>query len=91
MTGHLFKSVEVLATRFMRGDTRRPEVLRYINVDRDPTACCVVNAVTHHSQELTDHDRATDCDSPVSECPDLPAEGGHDGAGGTPGGLADAA
>jgi hypothetical protein len=90
-TGDLVKAVEVLGNRYLWGDTERPGVLRHTNVDRDPTACGLVNAVTHQSQEVTDHDRATDRDSPVNELLDLPAEGGHDGDRRTPGGRADAA
>ena len=47
--------------------------MRHLIVEGDLTAHCLVNAVTHYSQEVADYDRATDFEALGGKLIELPA------------------
>jgi len=58
--GDPVKTVEALANRYVLNDTERAGVLRHVITAGDLSGYGLVNALTHCSHELDDHDRATE-------------------------------
>ncbi len=63
LTGDPVKAVEVLANRYAFNDIERAGVLRQLIGEGDLSAYGLVNAVTHHSQDVEDYDRATELEA----------------------------
>lgn len=73
LTGDPVKAVEVLANRYTLNDLERAGVLRHLITEGELSGYGLVNAVTQHSHDVEDYDRATELEALGGKLIELPA------------------